>query len=536
MNETAIQSPSHFLDERSELRRAYSSIILSKDDAYKQYVGKAKSTWSEHENFHGADGVMKKFLFNNHLLRPELEKEALELIEQLEDHHYGFKRDVTMVQDAVKRFAAPHVPNSIYRSEYREMLEEVQREIKPKHWLMSIRFDTVAKLREFLSNPRASAGVLACYSTIKKKKDVTTKKMLDMLYELERQAVENGTMNEPTIIGIRLQASMPLDEFGNIAFRQDEDGSMVLDFKFKTRLVNMVSMPRIMQELHYSPEVQITFGGFSWYAGGKRPDELFQIICNNRMKFKRWDSLDYSAYDQSLPGWFIHDAFNIIKGWFKFNDEYDERRWDIMVKDFIHKGLVSDKAGNITRVHDGVESGSMFTQIIDTLCNYMMVTYYCILKSKKMGKDCICNICGDDNIVFHNGWFNGTDYLNVIRKVFGVKGNPTKSKLNQHQSVDPEYLSRSWKWNGVYRYWKELLIKLIFHEKYRQYTEEVTPELIFKAFVECYPLGMDEGFDVVRFGMLYPYCSIGSMSNEAVKAVGGFIAYEMFYGHRDVMK
>lgn len=530
MSETANQSPSGFLDQRMELRRAYSNYILPKKIAYQRYLSKAKTTWSEKEQFHGADKHMAEFIFKHKLLRPDLEQEGRQIVEQLDKMGYGFKRDISMVDEAVKRFAAPHAPNAIYRPHYREMLEEVAATIKPSWMLLSIQFDSVERVREFLSNPNASTGIFSAYTTLKKKKDLVAKEMLDLLHDLERQSVENGTMGEPTQIGIRLQASIPLDDNGEVKLTMAEDGSVILDFKFKTRLINMVSLPRIFCELHYSPRVQAVFGGFSWYAGGKKPQQLFQTICNNRMQFKCWDSLDYSAYDQSLPGWFIHDAFNIIKGWFSFKDEYDERRWDVMVKDFIHKGLISDASGNITRVHDGVESGSMFTQIIDTLCNYMMLAYYCRLNDKKLGKDCVCNICGDDNIVFHNGWFDGVEYLNTIRKVFGVVGNASKSKLNQSSSTDPEYLSRTWTWRGVYRYWKELLIKLVFHERFREYTAEVTPQMIIRAFIDCYPLGMAEGFDLARFNLLFPDCSIGGMSNEAAQAVGGIVAYEMVYG------
>lgn len=531
MSETTNQSPTQFLAERQELRGAYSNLILPYDAALKQYKGKAKSTWSDSKQVHGADYPMWKWIEESKLIRPELFQGAHEMLTTLDQNGYRFERDISLVRDAVNRFAAPHAPNRFWDPHYQEMLKSVNEQLKPTYWLMSIDFESVADLREFLSNPKASAGVLACYSVISKKKDVTTKKMLDLLYELERQSVQKGTMNEPTIIGIRLQSSIPLDDYGEIKFKVDENGHSSLDFKLKTRLVNMVSLPRIMAELHYSVRVQAVFGSYQWYAGGKTPNELFHIMCSNRMRFKKWDSLDYSAYDQSLPGWFIHDAFNIIKGWFNFKSEYDSKRWDVMVRDFIHKGLVSDEFGNITRVHDGVESGSMFTQIIDTLCNYMMMAYFCILKGKKLGKDCVCNICGDDNTVFHDGWFNGADYLNTIRKVFGVIGNASKSALNRSCSEDPEYLSRTWKWSGIYRYWKELLIKLVFHERYREYTEQVTPQLIFKAFIECYPLGMDEGFDLKRFYSLYPDCStIGSMSEEAAKAVGGIIAYETIYG------
>jgi len=530
MSETANQSPSAFLEQRLELRRAYSNLILPKNLAYQRYHSKAKAAWSESEQFHGADKHMAKFIFEHHLLRPDLEQEGRQIVEKLDKMGYGFKRDITMVDKAVKRFAAPHAPNAIYRREYREMLEEVSATIKPSWVLFSLKFDSVERVREFLSNPRASTGIFSAYTTLQKKKDLVTKEMLDLLYDLEVQSVKNGTMGEPTLIGIRLQASIPLDDKGEVKMTVNDDGDTVLDFKFKTRLINMVSLPRIVTELHYSVGVQAVFGGFDWYAGGKTPQQLFQTICNNRMQFKCWDSLDYSAYDQSLPGWFIRDAFNVIKGWFKFRDEYDERRWDVMVNDFIHKGLISDKAGNITRVHDGVESGSMFTQIIDTLCNYMMLSYFCRIKSKKLGKDCVCNICGDDNIVFHDGWFSGVDYLNTIRKVFGVVGNASKSKLNQSRQTDPEYLSRTWTWRGIYRYWKELLIKLVFHERYRKYSDVVTPQMIIRAFTDCYPLGMAEGFDLERFNLTFPDCSIGGMSNEAAQAVGGIVAYEMVYG------
>lgn len=530
MSETTNQSPTQFLAERTELRRAYSNLILPYDTAVQQYKSRAKATWSNSKQVHGADYPMWRWIESNQLIKPELFEEAHEMLTTLDKNGYRFERDISKVRDAGKRFAAPHAKNRFWDPHYQEMLMSVKQQLKPRYWLMSVEFESVAKFREFLSNPKASAGVLACYSVIHKKKDVTTKKMLDMLYDLERRSIKQGTMNEPTIIGIRLQSSIPLDDHGEIRFKVDADGRVSLDFKLKTRLVNMVSLPRIMQELHYSVKVQAVFGDYQWYAGGKTPNDLFHIMCNNRMRFKRWDSLDYSAYDQSLPGWFIQDAFNIIKGWFKFSSSDDLKRWDVMVNDFIHKGLVSDKYGNITRVHDGVESGSMFTQIIDTLCNYMMVSYFCILNGKNMNKDCVCNICGDDNIVFHDGWFNGVDYLNTIRKVFGVVGNASKSELNRSCSDDPEYLSRTWRWSGIYRRWKELLIKLVFHERYREYTDQVTPQLIFKAFIECYPLGMDEGFDLARFYELYPDCSVGSMSKEAAKAVGGIVAYEVIYG------
>jgi hypothetical protein len=530
MNETAKQQYSHFLDERCGLRRGYSNIILSKDDALKQYHLKAKQAWSEGEQFHGADKVMEKFLFSNSLIKPEFQDEARQVLDDLEQNGYGFKRDISMVKEAVNRFTEVHAPNAWKKPGYQESLQWVKDAIKPEYWLVSVQFDTVERFREFLSNKKASAGAMACYSTIKKKDDLRTKEMFELLQQLEAYALQEGTMSEPTIPGIRLQASIPLDENGQLTYRIDENGKRVLDFKFKTRLINMVSLPRIFEELHYSVSTQHYFGLLTWYAGGKNPQDMLQIINNNRMRFRYWDSMDYSAYDQSIPGWLIGDAFNIIKEWFLFKNKDDEKRWDVMVHDFIHKGLVSDKAGNITTIRDGVESGSMFTQIIDTLCNFIMIVYFCTLHEKQMFKDCTCNICGDDNVVFHDGWFDGEEYLNTIRKVFGVRGNATKSTLKKTRFDDVEYLSRVWKYHGVYRYWKELLIKLVYHERFRVYDEQVTPQIIFKAFIECYTLGMNEGFDIPRFYRLFPDCAVGSMTDEAKRSVGGVVAYEMIYG------
>ena len=524
----------HFLDERQELLGAYSNVLLPIDKARTQYLGKAKSVWNENENFHGADHVMANYIFDNHLIKAEYESDARELIERLEREGYGHKKQVDALYSAVDRYKANHAPNAIWRVSYREVLRRVEKELRPYYILISVEFDTVDDLKGFLSNKEASTGVLSCYTKYKKKRDLIDKKMLLIQHDLEVYAVKKGTMNEPTIIGTRQQLSIPIDDDGELKVKFDElTQKWVLDFKFKTRLVNMVSAPRIIMEGHYSVKVQALFSKFDWYAGGKTPQQLKATMSSNRYRYSRWDSMDYSSYDQSLPGWFIKDAFNIIKSWFKFRNEFDESRYDVMVHDFIHKKLVVGKSGDLVQLHDGVESGSMFTQIIDSLCNYIMIAYFCYINDKEIGKDCVVNICGDDNIVFHNGWFSGVDYLNTIRKVFGVIGHPEKSDLGHTKEDDPHYLSRYWKTDGIYRPWKELLVKLIFHERYREYDEEVTPAIVFGAYYDCYDLGMLEGFNMRRYRLLNPSYSIGWISERAVREVGGFYSYNKLYEIRN---
>lgn len=522
-----------FLNKVCELRGLHSNSLLDMRTAARKFKARAKDVWHGDENLRQADGVMRSFIEDNYLIKSEFREQARHILDQLERFEYGFKRQNDSVRDAISRFSAEHRANSYFRPEYRQALEWVTTNLKPKYWLMTVQFPSVDSFKEFLSNKKASSGAFACYTYVNKKGDALTKEILSLLHDIERWAVKNGSMDEPTLPGIRLQASIPLNDAGELKYIEADDGKVRLDFKYKTRLINMVSLPRIFSEMHYSIELQAYFGSLEWYAGGKNMEQLQQTLQSYRYdrRFGHWDSLDYSSYDQSLPGWFINDAFKIVKTWFQLS-EYESKLFDVIVGDFIHKGLVADEKGNIVRIHDGVESGSMFTQIIDTLCNFIMMTHFCILNGKEMFTDCKCHICGDDNIVFHGGWFNSKNYLDFIYAVYGVKGNLDKSQTNKDSSQDPEYLSRSWTPQGPYRPWFELLVKLVYHERYRVYDSQVTPQLIVAAFDQCYHLGMLEGFDMHRFYSLYPNCSRGSNDEEAIRAIGGIVAYENLYGHK----
>nr|QIJ70085.1 RNA-dependent RNA polymerase [Chiles partiti-like virus] len=531
---TKSQNPYYFLDKVSALRGAYSNLFVTNELARRRFVQHAKDTWTDNGRFHGRDGTMEKALFP--YLKEGFRDWTSKTLDDLESYHYGFRKDVKMIAAAVESYAAPHAPNAIFRKEYRKMLESVASTLQPKVTFTRLNFRDVREFKEFLSNKRSSAGVFACYSIIRKKGEVD-QKIFDMLQSMERNAVQNGSYDEPTQIGIRLQVSVPIDEGGNLTLRYEDDGSVSLDFKQKTRLVNMVSFCRIYTELKYSYDVQAYFGVQGWYAGGKSMAKIGDTLNDWRSKYLYWVSLDYSKYDQSLPGWFIRDAFAIIRRWFRFRDSEEEEAFDIVVNDFIHKGLVSDEKGNITHVHDGVESGSMFTQIIDTLCNYMMVYYFCILKGLKIGTDINFHICGDDIIIFHNGGFVAVDYMNTIRKVFGVRGSVDKSIVENRvcSHDDPEYLSRTWKWAGPYRDPHELIIKLIYHERWRNYGDgenEVLPIEVLKAYVDCYRLGMIEAFDVQRIEEDYARFAKGGMKEEAARAVGGIVAYELIYANK----
>lgn len=533
MSETAnLGHVRSFLDERYELRRAHSNSFIPMSTAYVNAISKAHRTWNGVGGFNGPDPVMFSFLTENHLIKDTNTRKYLEILDDLKDANYGYQKDPGQLREAVCRYTAPHRESPIWNPRYRDFIKKWIEENRPNIMLFALEFKSIDDFKERLSNKSASPGIFGAYTGVKKKGDIAEIHW-SLLNELEERAIEVGSMHEPTEAAVRLQVSIPLAEDGELAFTLI-NGERVLPFKYKTRLVNVVSLPRILMEMHYSIPVQMYMGGVDWYAGGKDPKLLLNKINNARMRFGFHDSMDYSSYDQSLPGWFIKDAFNAIKAWFCIKSDRNEKRFDAVVNDFIHKKLVAGD-GTLIDIHHGVESGSMFTQIIDTICNKMMLDYYATLSGKKFKRDYWCNICGDDNIVFHDGWFDGKDFARFIDKIFGVHINLTKSSLHNTRRSNPEYLSRTWKFDGIWRDPKELLIKLIYHEYYRVYDDLIRPEVIFKAYIDTYPLGMDEGFDLKRFYSMFPHSTIRGIDREVARSIGGIVAYEMIYGSRKWM-
>lgn len=141
------------------------------------------------------------------------------------------------------------------------------------------------------------------------------------------------------------------------------------------------------------------------------------VSCpENRHRYCGFKShnVDFSQFDASVPRWLILECFDYL--WTRIDtskyratprhpveeDPYDrtslELLWDRLVHYFIHTPFRRSPIGPVYHKANGVPSGSMFTNIIDTLASYAIMSY---LHAKECeiftyGDDCAVGNCSCD--------------------------------------------------------------------------------------------------------------------------------------------
>lgn len=497
--------------------------VTSRED-YKK-AGESEIKFKRYDSLINPKGTIKRVKMDKKMYKllkqfakdPEI---VDEVVEYLESQNYGCRRVPEHLEAAIEAFQGNHAPSFAWNKFFRMALKDASHHFNPKgDVLKPEKSNTLDQISELFPRKDTHAGYSYWLFDKKSKGEYLEEWFVEYLHELQEEAILHGTFNLPILIGTRLQQSGAFDDEGN---------ETPESIKFKERMVNMIDIILIASEAKFSKPVQKLFGESRSYAGGKDPVDLEQIIYNMRSKYNSWISLDYSKYDQSIPGWLIQACFDIIKDWFKLNED-EEKLFDVIVHDFINKSIVW-RDGELVYVHDGVPSGSMFTQIIDTLANYIMIRTYSYAKSQiTEGIDFECNICGDDNLIFHNGNIVKEELCSYIKHNFGIEAHPNKCSEGSRKD-DPEYLSRTWRTLGIYRQPKQLVAKLLYAERYRDYkkNKDLDPVLIFYSYYLCYNLGMREFFDMDKFFAIFGY-KLVDIPASRMESTSGFFNYQLRY-------
>lgn len=413
-------------------------------------------------------------------------------IQYLDDMKYGCYYRGSMVQNQILHFAEPEKDPFTWNSNYQKALSKIAKVLKPGYPLTAIEYRSDKDIDDVLTKKDASAG----YEFILTGKR-TKGEYIDGIYpayqkELE-QALESGTFNKPIISGTRMQ----------VKGAYDADGNRTGEFKDKTRLVSMKDLFEIIAECQFAKPFQFYMHKMDFYAMGKEPDVQHSLVRAVAGRYTKWYSLDYSQYDQTIPSWLIRDAFKLIWSCFdRYTQTKYHRLFEVIVNDFINKSFISE-GGKIITAHKGVPSGSMFTSVIDTLCNLIMIlTYFYSLETKyemEIPMDCI--ICGDDNLICTDYELDMDALSSYLSHNFGIIMNPEKCSKSSYPDQPPEFLSRVWLSRGAYRDPKVLLANMCYPERFRDYIKnrDLKPEMIIYSYYLAYPIGMRDLMDMNRF-------------------------------------
>lgn len=410
--------------------------------------------------------------------------------------------DYSQIQAQLENFLKPGASYKGWNQNYKKALSTVKAEVSNAK-LSVIRYTCDQDIIDAIPKSDTHAG-FDCIPYGWKKKGEYFDGIFAFWEKHITEALEKGTFNAPIMIGTRTQASGAFDE----------DDNPTGTFKKKSRLVSMIALRVILAELMFAKPFQAWLSSTEWYAGGKSDEQINPYIQSFVTKGYHMLTIDYSNYDQSIPAWLIYDAFDVVKEAFNGGD-FDEKIWKIVVHDFIHKVFLSAN-NRLDYVSKGVPSGSMFTQIIDSIVNRIMVlTYLNSLDSnvrrarksdgdyeyvragstqreiKEISRTTKMMIMGDDNIIFTVWKIKEEDLAGYLGNMFGVTINAAKCSYTAPYGY-PEFLSRVWTPGGVYRSPKVLISKLLFPERFRNYRKNpnFTPEQIIYAFYQTYPLGM----------------------------------------------
>lgn len=389
------------------------------------------------------------------------------------------------IKEQAQRFTEDNHPWFGWNQHYKAAKESLAQDFEKFH-LISLQYDGNDKIEDYLPREDTHAG-WSWIETGKKEKG----EYREGLFQNYKQEVEvaklNGTFNKLILVGTRTQASNPFDE----------DGSYNNDYTDKSRLVSMIDIYVIMAEMVYAKRLQTKMSTVPWYAGGKSDTSIMYYMRKWKEDYKYWLSIDYSKYDQSISDWMIRDAFDIIRIAYKDDSNFDEELFKIVREDFINKVIVLGR-DLLYESSKGVPSGSMFTQIVDSIVNKLMIDTY--MRAKGF-TEYEMMIMGDDNIVFSNHLIDTEDLSGYLDRNFGIEMHPKKCKAGICGFNDPQFLSRDWTFHGVYRLPELLVAKLLYPERFRDYKNNPSlhPAMIVHCYRDSFPLGMSFLISTINF-------------------------------------
>jgi hypothetical protein len=499
---------SEFCKKLRSAENLYNSLSAGSKNRLTQYRTNLSVTRGKYEvNF---DKDVKSILVNYVYDKKAFQSECTYLKHLKDADNMPFSRNLKIystIEDAMSRFALCDYTSFRWNKNYQQSLKTlVDRFSKLRlHPLNYLCDDDIV---DALPKMDTHSGFYWIISGKKYKGDNMERIYRTFTKELE-SALEKGSFNKPILLGFRTQAS---GEY-------DDQGSRTNKCKHKLRVVSMIDLIVIIAELMFAKPIQKFMASETFYAGGKDEHRISEIITNWRVKYNQFLSIDYKSFDQSISSWLIEDAFSVIKSAFILNEK-EERLFDIIKNDFIHKDFILNEG--ILHSDRGVPSGSMFTQIIDTIVNYLVVSTYFFAMNEEV--DMI--IMGDDNAIFTKSKFDLEDLASYIRKNFGMEVDTSdKSNVGSTKKDEVKFLSRYWRWDGQWRAPNQLISRLLYPERFRNYSKEVGPEHVIYAFILTYRLGMVGFMDIGRFIRDYPISTKDLLDKVDSRYLPGSLAY-----------
>lgn len=440
-------------------------------------------------------------------------KQVEEVVAQADSINYSTsKYEYGQIEEQIQRFEMENVKYFGYNRNLKRAKARILKEMAGVH-LKSLVYEGNDDIIDRLPKKDAHAGFSFLVTGLRTKGEYS-EDIFPKVLKLEEEAKKKGRFDLPIMIASRTQASIPFSD----------DDEFTGESKNKSRLVAMEDIHLVSSEMRFARPVQDAMSELDWYVGGKSDSQINVMLNQARRSYYNWLSIDYSGYDQSVSSWLIMEAFDIIRELFREDENFDESLFKAVTFSFCNKEFI-DGDGNLRKSVKGIPSGSMFTQIIGTLVNRLMILTYC--ESQDI-QDIWMTIMGDDNIMYTRTPIDREHLESYLNANFGVKVNGSKSSSGLSQE-DPEFLSRKWSFDGGYRPKSTLILKMAYPERYRDYAKGyVLPEVIIYSYILAYGASMHGMIDIPRFYRDFPNLS-NKLKELGTQGLSGYLRYQIEY-------
>ena len=179
-----------------------------------------------------------------------------------------------------------------------------------------------------------------------------------------------------------------------------------------------------------------------------------------RVNTLKWRSrfilaMDYSKFDATIPPMLIKLAFKIIKHNLELSRK-EEELFDRYVTHFCTNGIIMPDGFIYYGRQGGVPSGSVFTSLIDSIVNAILIEY-CMQKGAMLATDYL--VLGDDSIVGLARPVNKAEIVSLIGEL-GVKVSDDDTFVTCARTEASYFLGHYWEYGAPRRDVVETITRL----------------------------------------------------------------------------